>query len=75
MNGRRVFYLSGLCSRLYSAHSDNLDFNEHTLGELADSNGRAGRVRFGEYFAVDLVHGSEVGHVGEEDGCLDNVVD
>ena len=57
------------------AHCNDFHFNKYTFGELANGDSRTGRIGLGEDFAVNLVHGSEVTHVGKEHGCLYNVVD
>src|ERR1700730_9879312 len=53
---------------------DALDLGACVLEETGHRHRRArGRV-LGKGLGVDLVHGREVGHVGEEDGALDDVL-
>ena len=56
-----------------SGQGNNVDFDEHVLGEAGDLDGGAGGRGVGEVAAVDLIHGGEVGHVLEEDGGFDDL--
>src|SRR5271166_5371979 len=52
---------------------DNVDFDEHILGEAGDLDGGA-RGRIGSKMVrVDLVHGGEVVHAFQKDGGLDHL--
>lgn len=51
----------------------DLYLNQCAFGQILHCYGRAGREGLGEELSIHLVHGNEVGHVAEENCCLDNM--
>ncbi len=61
--------------RAHLPRRNALDLHQGALREGLDGDGAAGREGSGEELGVDFVHGGEVGHVGQEDGGLDHVLE
>ena len=59
--------------RLVYVHGDGVDFDARVARQPGGLDGGPGRIRLGEERAVDLVHGLEVVHVGEEHRRADDV--
>src|SRR5579864_5936947 len=55
--------------------SDDFDFHQRVLGKARDLYGGARGRRGGEITSVDFVHSSEVVHVLEKHGGLDDVME
>ena len=68
---------TGLCiisgSMLGLCLGDEFDLNEGALGQVLDGEGAASGVGCGEELGIDLVHGTEVGDLAQEDGSLNDV--
>ena len=52
----------------------SFDLHLGAFGQLMDGNARASWEIIGEELGVCFVHGREIGHVSEEDSCLDGIV-
>src|SRR5882724_2523604 len=63
-------YLSPLTS-----YRNGFDLHLHAFGQAADGDSRAGGPVTAEGLGIDLVHGAEVSHVGEEDGGFHHPVE
>ncbi len=70
INHRVVFIVCG--GGLF--RGEHFDFDQDLLGKLADGDCRTGGIGRAESFGVNGVHGGEVGHVGEIDSGLDDIV-
>ena len=67
--GRNI--ISG--SMLGLSLGDEFDLNEGALRQVLNSEGAAGGVGCGKELGIDLVHGTEVGDLAQEDGGLNDV--
>ena len=54
---------------------DGFDFDQRVFGQTCDLDGGAGGRVMWEESGVDGVHGGEIVHVFEEDGCFDDVTE
>ena len=63
------------CLRKKLAGCNALNLHQGAFRERLDRDGAAGREGGGEELGVDFVHGGEIGHVGQEDGGLDDVLE